>query len=182
MHLLDLVQNSIEAKATKILLEIIEDRKADWLTLRVSDNGRGMTPIECQRALDPFVTSRGTRNIGLGLPLIQMSSQRCGGRLTINSTPGEGTIVEAVYRYSHLDRPPMGNMVGTLRVILIGNPLLHFHYIHKVDNKQFSLSTLEIVNILGEIPLTSPEVLEWLEAYLTSQIDILYGGAENENP
>ena len=43
LHILDLVQNSIEAGAGKVTLEIVEDLKSDTLAIRVSDNGKGMT-------------------------------------------------------------------------------------------------------------------------------------------
>ncbi len=182
LHILDLVQNSIEAGAGKVTLEIVEDLKSDTLAIRVSDNGKGMTQEDCQRAVDPFVTSRKTRKIGLGLPLIQMSAQHCDGFLAIDSAPGKGTTVEAVYRHSHIDRPPLGNMVDTLKTLLVGNPSLDFHYMHIVNTRRFDISTMEITGILGEVPLTHPEVLEWLQEYLFLQLSILYGGAENENP
>jgi hypothetical protein len=181
LHILDLVQNSIEAGATRVTLEIIEDSKADTLTIRVSDNGRGMDADTQRRVIDPFVTTRTTRRVGLGLPLIDMSTKRCEGYLRITSAIGEGTAVEAVYQHSHWDRPPLGNMVETVKSILIGNPEMDFTYHHKVDNAEFTLESREITDTLGDMPLTHPDVILWLNEYLAANVANLYGGVQHEN-
>jgi anti-sigma regulatory factor (Ser/Thr protein kinase) len=181
LHILDLVRNSVEAGASIVELEVCEDPADDLLTICVRDNGRGMSQEECRRVTDPFVTTRTTRRVGLGLPLIDMSTRRCGGYLTIDSKPGQGTVVTAAYQHSHLDRPPLGNMVDTVKTLVIGNPLLDFRYMHIVGSRKFVLKTLEITEALGDIPLTQPEVLEWLQEHLVMNFAILYGGAKNEN-
>ena len=95
LHILDLVQNSIEAGANKVTLEIIEDiHVMDTFVIRVTDNGCGMDEATCKNVIDPFYTSRTTRRVGLGLPLIQMSAKQCNGHLTVTSIPGCGTVVE----------------------------------------------------------------------------------------
>lgn len=181
MHILDLVQNSLEAGATKVTLEIIEDETADTFLIRVSDNGRGMDEDTRRHVLDPFVTTRKTRRVGLGLPLIDMSTQRTGGYLKIDSAPGQGTVVEAVYRYSHLDRPPLGNIAQTVKTIVVANPDIDFSYHHNVGTRKFSVATRELTELLGDMPLTHPEVLSWLDGYLSDNLAILYGGVQREN-
>lgn len=181
LHILDLVQNSLEAGATRVLLEIIEDSSADTLTIRVSDNGRGMDAVTRRRVLDPFVTTRKTRRVGLGLPLIDMSTKQCEGYLKIESTVGQGTVVEAVYRHSHLDRPPLGNLVDTVKTLVIANPQTDFSYRHLVDNAVFALATSELTEILGDMPLTHPDVIVWLDEYLAANEANLYGGVQHEN-
>jgi len=181
LHILDLVQNSIEAGATVVSLAIIEDLGVDLFTIRVSDNGRGMKEELRRHVVDPFVTSRTTRKVGLGLPLIDMSTKRCDGHLTVRSSPGQGTVVEAVYRHSHWDRPPLGNMVETLKSIIVANPDLDFRYSHTFNGAVFSLTTFEITSILEDIPLTQPDVLLWLDGYLKSNFENLYGGVLYEN-
>lgn len=188
LHILDLVQNSIEAGSTKVMLEIVEDMSVkDTLLVRVIDNGQGMDEETCKRVIDPFVTTRTTRRIGLGLPLIDMSTKRCEGYLTISSTPGSGTVVEALYKHSHLDRPPLGNIAETVKSIMIANPELDFSYCHTVEKAAFCAATQELVEILGDLPLTQPDVLVWLHEYLTYNIMNLYssmnlhGGVQDEN-
>lgn len=181
LHILDLVQNSLEAGARTVVLTVKEDIDNDWLQITVSDNGRGMNEAERRRALDPFFTTRSTRHIGLGLPLVEMYTKLCGGYLNIHSNPGKGTVVEAVYRYSHWDRPPLGNIVETLKTIIIANPDLDFHYTHTVNGDSFSVATKEVTEILGDIPLSHPDVIVWLHNYLTENLASLHGGAKRED-
>lgn len=178
LHILDLVQNSIEAGATSINLEIIENFNEDVMIIRVTDNGRGMDEKMRQLVIDPFITTRTTRRIGLGLPLMDMTTKRCGGYLTIASTPGRGTVIEAMFQHSHLDRPPLGNMVETITNILVANPELQFSYQHAVGDKTFIVSSQEIADILKGIPLTQPDVLVWLREFLSENIANLYGGVK----
>ena len=188
LHILDLVQNSLEAGATEVVLEIIEDRHTmDSFMIRVTDNGRGMDEEICNNVIDPFVTTRTKRRVGLGLSLMDMSTKRCNGYLTVTSAPGCGTAVEGFYQHSHLDRAPLGNIVDTIKSIIVANPKLHFSYCHTVDQAVFSLATQELIGILGDVPLTQPDVLVWLNEYLTINEDnlynetILHGGVSFEN-
>lgn len=181
MHLLDLVQNSIEAGAKQVELILCENKSANLFTLTVRDNGRGMTEEKIRQVLDPFVTTRITRKVGLGLPLMDMSTRQCGGSLTIESEVGKGTTVTASYPFDHLDRPPLGNIEQTVRTLLVANPELDFRFEHQVEDKKFVLATQDIVAILGNIPLTQPEVLLWLDEYIEEQLKNLYGGVKGEN-
>lgn len=181
LHILDLIQNSIEAGATAAKLEIIEDIIGNSMIIRISDNGRGMNKKMRQLVIDPFITTRTTRRVGLGLPLMDMSTKRCGGYLKIDSIPGQGTVIEAMYQHNHLDRPPMGNLVETIKSILVASPVLQFSYYHTVNNKSLSISSHEIADVLDGIPLTQPDILIWLHGYLSDNIANLYGGAEDEN-
>lgn len=181
LHILDLVQNSIEAGANSVWLSVIEDHTLDWLTIRIIDNGRGMDAEICRQITDPFFTTRTTRKVGLGLPLIHMSTAQCGGRLLITSEPGQGTTVEASWRWSHIDRPPLGNLALTLKSLIISHSEIDLHYIHQVGHNQFSLSVRELREILNGIPFTQPDVLVWLDEYLYSNERRIYGGVGDEN-
>ncbi|MDR1701549.1 MAG: ATP-binding protein [Sporomusaceae bacterium] len=178
LHILDLVQNTLEAGATDVKLDIEEDTCQNSLIIRVSDNGRGMDEKFRQLVIDPFTTTRTTRRVGLGLPLMDMSTKMCGGYLKIDSAPGVGTTVEAMYERDHLDRPPLGNLVATIKTILVGNPGFGFTYSHTVNGKQFALSAAELTEALGEVDFSHPEVLKWLNDYLTENIFILYEGVD----
>lgn len=181
LHILDLVQNSIEAGAGVVEVTINEDKQHDLLVLRVSDNGRGMDEMTCRQATDPFVTSRTTRRVGLGLPLLEMTAQRTGGYLKIDSQPGRGTVVEAVYGRSHWDRPPLGDLAGALLAIIVANPDLDFSYRHKVGEREFTLATRELKAVLAGVPVSHPEVFAWLKEYLREGLANLYGGVTDEN-
>ena len=166
LHILDIVYNSIEAGATTVELEIVESTVDDLLRIRVADNGRGMDPEMLQRALDPFATSRTTRKVGLGLSLLSANAEASNGHVSVESEPGRGTVVTAVFQASHIDRPPLGNMHSTLLVIAASAPQIDLRYRHERDGKVFVFSTGEIRAQLGDVPLTHPEVLHWLDEFI----------------
>jgi anti-sigma regulatory factor (Ser/Thr protein kinase) len=170
LHILDIVENSIEAGATEVELVVDEDRQADVLSVTVSDNGRGMDEAYARAILDPFVTSRTTRRVGLGLPLIKATAERCAGVLSIESTKGKGTTVKVTFQLSHIDRPPLGDMKSTLLSIAVGRSDIRLHYVHRVDGQSFEFDTAEVKNVLGETPLSEPAVLRWLNEYLEQDI------------
>jgi len=162
LHLLDIVQNSIEAGATLVELTVEEDLGADRLTITVGDDGRGMSEVQVARIFDPFYTTRKTRHVGLGLPLFKVAAERCNGDLTVTSQAGKGTTVRATFQRSHIDRAPLGDMTGTLMSVILANKC-DVHYIHRADGKEFEFHTASIKAELGEIPLLHPEVRRWLQ-------------------
>jgi hypothetical protein len=165
LHILDVLQNSLEAGATLVELAIEEDLGADQLVISVRDNGRGMDQATLARVVDPFYTTRKTRQVGLGIPLFQAAAERCNGSLTISSKVGKGTEVRAVFQHSHLDRAPLGDMTGTLLSFILGG-VCDLIYVHRVNDRQFTLSTAEMRAELGEISLSHPVVREWLREYI----------------
>ncbi len=178
LHILDLVENSTGAGASIVSVSVEEDSRRDELRIRIADNGKGMDASLVSKVTDPFVTSRTTRKVGLGLPLMDMTTRMCGGKLQIESVVGSGTTVDAAWQLSHLDRPPLGNMASTVKAILVMNPGILFRYVHTVDDRSFSLDSGEIRAALGDLPLTQPEVLDWIDQYLKENLSILYGGKE----
>jgi hypothetical protein len=165
LHILDVLQNSLEAGATLVELVIEEDLAADRLVITVRDNGRGMDPATMAQVTDPFYTTRKTRQVGLGIPLFQAAAERCNGSLRITSQVGKGTTLSAIFQYSHIDRAPLGDMTGTLLSFILGG-ICDLRYTHQVNGRQFSLSTAEFRAELGDVPLTHPAVREWLREYL----------------
>lgn len=166
LHVLDILQNAVEAGATRVALMVDEDQAADRLTIIVRDNGRGMDAATAARATDPFFTSRETRHVGLGLPLFAAAAERAGGRLVIRSEPGCGTTVEATFQLSHPDRQPLGDMADTLLAFLLADRAPDLHYWHHVDGETFEFDTADIRAALGDVPLTHPAVRQWLAEFL----------------
>jgi len=135
LHILDIVENSIRASARTIKIRIEEDIEKDWLTLEIEDNGKGMDEVTIKKALDPFFTTKATRRIGLGLPLLNQAARETGGKLEITCQAGKKTIVRATFRYSHPDRKPLGNITETLLVLAAGYAEVDFVYEHKRGNR-----------------------------------------------
>ena len=169
LHILDALENSMEAGATSIELTIDEDLIADRLTITVGDNGRGMSETELARVFDPFFTTRSTRHVGLGIPLFKAAAERCNGGLTISSQLGEGTTLEAAFQHSHIDRAPLGDITGTLLAVILSGSSCDLHYVHRVDGQEFEFDTADIRAELEEVPLTHPAVRKWLQALIAAE-------------
>lgn len=166
LHILDLVENSLSAGATRVTIELSEDTRADWLTVRVADNGRGMDAELARRVVDPFFTTRTTRRVGLGLPFLKQAAEMCGGALTIDSAPGVGTTITATCQHSHIDRMPLGDLPTTILSLVVGNPQADFVYRHSVNERVFQFDTRPIKAELGEVALSEPSVIAYLKEAL----------------
>ncbi|MCK9202843.1 MAG: ATP-binding protein [Bacteroidales bacterium] len=158
MHILDILQNSLRANATKIDLDIDEVTTANQLIIAVSDNGKGMSEEVCEKVTDPFYTSRTTRKVGLGLPLLKQNAEQTGGSLRIESEEGLGTRVTATFILNHIDRPEMGDIAGALVLTITANPDIEFSYRHRKDMQSYTFNTREIKGALGDLPLNDPHV------------------------
>jgi 3',5'-nucleoside bisphosphate phosphatase len=141
LHVLDIAQNSLEAGAGSIEIEIHENLRADTFTIQVRDNGRGMDPETVAKAADPFFTTRTTRRVGMGLPLLAAAARATGGTLSIDAKPGMGTTINATFQHSHLDRAPLGDIETTLMVLLAGQPDKDICFRHCVDDLVFELDS-----------------------------------------
>jgi anti-sigma regulatory factor (Ser/Thr protein kinase) len=166
LHVADLVENSVAAGASLITIEVTEDKQADRLTLRVIDDGRGMDSDWAVRVTDPFVTSRVTRRVGLGLPFLKQAAELCNGGLTIDSEPGVGTTVTATMQYTHIDRMPMGDLPGTILTLVVGYPTCDFVFRHIVDGRTFEFETRWIKEHLDGVSLSEPQVITYLKKAL----------------
>jgi anti-sigma regulatory factor (Ser/Thr protein kinase) len=172
LHLLDIAENGVSAGASRIEMLVEEDLVNDRLKLVIQDNGKGMDEQLLKQVTNPFVTSRTTRKVGLGLPLFKAAAEACGGRLQISSTPGQGTCVEIEFQHSHIDRMPLGDLTSTWLTLLVGFPQIHwlFQYRARVqtnrDDVEFTFDDEPIKLELGEIPLTEPSILTFMRELL----------------
>ena len=120
--MMDIAQNSISAGASLITIRVEEDRPADTLSISVEDNGKGMSPETVQKVIDPFYTTRTTRSVGLGVPLFKMEAEMTGGSFQIDSQLGVGTTLTAVFKPSSVDMIPLGDINGTVQLLISCNP------------------------------------------------------------
>jgi len=165
LHILDIVQNSIRAKATLIGIEITEHPKENNLIISVLDDGTGMSPEQLQRAIDPFYTSRTTRKVGLGLSLFT------GGSFSIESELGKGTKVTAVFGLNHFDRPVMGDLVGTLLILICSPDAPDYVFKHQTPSGEFEFNTRDIKQTLEDVPITHPDVRNFLKEMLQENLE-----------
>ena len=169
LHLLDVAKNSVTAGARHVEIGLTEDSEG-WLTIAITDDGRGMDPEFLSRVTDPFTTTRTTRKVGLGLPLYRLTAEQTGGSLDIRSEVGKGTAVTARFMRRHMDCPPLGDLAGTVALLIQGSPDIELTYRHATPNGRLELSTAELREILGDdVSLAEPEVFAWIQEYLTEQ-------------
>jgi len=143
LHILDIAENSISASAKRIEIRIDEDETNDLLTIEIKDDGKGMDEQTLQKVLDPFFTTRTTRRVGLGLSLLAQATRESDGTIELDSKPGVGTTIKANFRFSHLDRKPMGDIDETIRTLVVGHPGIDFLYEHKKKDSIYHFDTRE---------------------------------------
>ena len=170
MHILDIIGNSVRAGATLVQISIIEKSVEDQMLLVINDNGCGMDRETVQRALDPFFTSRKTRKVGLGIPLLQQNAQLSDGDLVIKSEIGQGTELKASFVRSHIDRPPLGDLPGTISLMVSGNPNVEFLFKHQVDELDYEFDSREVKKVLDGVPVTEPGVISFLKQMIRENL------------
>ncbi len=173
LNILDIAKNSVTAGATRIEITVAEDPAR--LTITVRDNGCGMTPEFVARVTDPFTTTRTTRKVGLGIPLLQMEAQMAGGDLTVASELGKGTATSAWFDPNNIDMPPLGDLASSIVTLIQGSPDIDFLFTHTRGEDGYALDTRELREIMGDISLAEPEVLGWITDFLTENESTLEG-------
>ncbi len=177
LHLLDLAQNSISAGATTVTIRIeIDD--SGWLTMTLQDDGKGMSPELLERVRSPFATTRTTRKVGLGIPMMAENAEKAGGSLSIESEVGKGTVLTATMDTGNIDCLPLGDLAGTLLSLMLTNPLYpDFVFEGKTPKGECSFNTKEVRSVLGsDIPFNEPSVAGWLQEALKEEIEPIFGG------
>lgn len=178
LHILDIAQNAITAGADSLRIAIIEDISGDQLSILIKDDGCGMDAGTLEKAMDPFYTSRTTRRVGLGIPMFKASAEICNGKFRMESTPGIGTEIEVVYPHSHIDRMPLGNMADTLIAIIMSDPDMELIYTHCYEGRKFTLYTKEVKKLLGDVPITTIDVITWLKEYVAEGLEEITNGTD----
>lgn len=182
LNILDIAQNSIKAGATLVQIHLTETE--ELLTLCIADDGCGMTEEVLKGVVNPFYTTRTTRKVGLGLPFLKLTAEQTGGEMKVSSRhesehpENHGTEVVASFFKRHIDFTPLGDIGSTVLTLIQGNPSLDFHFLHTMEENEVVLDTRQLREILGEdIPLNSPEILDWIKQYINEQ----YQHSKNNN-
>ena len=173
LHILDIAENSFRAGAGRVEITVVEDLAADRLTVEIVDDGKGMDARMAAQVTDPFVTTRTTRTVGLGLPLFAQAAQEAGGRLVVESELGRGTRVFAEFEYGHIDRKPIGDISETLVALICGYPALNLQYRHLFAEREFVLDLAELRGELEEVPLDDLQVVVWLRSEIHRALEEL---------
>jgi len=177
LNILDVAQNSVTAGSKLVIIDIEADTVADKLLITVTDDGCGMTGEQASRVTDPFYTTRTTRRVGLGIPFLKMACELTGGSLSINSAPSAGTTISASFTLSHIDRMPLGDIAGTFTALAGPSPDIDFLLRYSVDGRSFSADTREFREILGDVALNEPQVLDFINGYISENREECDAGA-----
>ena len=175
MHVYDLMENSTAANSTLVELTIKDSLKDNIYAFTIKDNGKGMTPEFLAKVTDPWTTSRTTRKVGLGLPLIKMNTENAGGGMKIESEVGKGTVLNFWFQHDHLDRPPMGDLAGTMVLTIAAYPEIRFLFHSQrtkacTDTIDYTLDTDELYEALDGVSLQEPEVMAYLKEMVEENI------------
>jgi anti-sigma regulatory factor (Ser/Thr protein kinase) len=170
LHILDIAENSISAGASQIKITIDENISEDLLKIVIEDDGEGMDADTLSKITNPFVTSRTSRKVGLGIPFFKAAAEACEGSFSIQSKPGAGTTVEAVFKHSHIDRMPLGNIADTFITLLIGAPDIHWLFKYRVNKKEFVFDNEPISQTLDGVAMTEPAVLKYVREMIEEGI------------
>ncbi len=176
LHILDIAENSIAAGAKNIKIAVQEDLPNDRLKVTIQDDGRGMDQDLLAQVSDPFVTSRTTRKVGLGIPLLKAAAEACNGNFDITSNPGQGTCLAVEFQRSHIDRMPLGDLAGTMLTLVVAYPAIHwlFHYQVNTQNEtedtEFTFDDEPIKQELDGLSFTEPTILAFLRELLQEGI------------
>ena len=163
---MDVSENSTRAGASLVEIRVTVDEARDRLAIVIADDGCGMMPEQVSHVTDPFFTTRTTRKVGLGIPFFKFAAESTGGSFSIQSEPGKGTTVTAVFGLSHIDRMPLGDMNATIHNLIVYHPDTDFCYTYTFNDASFTLDTREMREILDGVPLDAPEVSQYIMEYL----------------
>lgn len=172
LNILDITENSVKAGAT--LTEIYIDEVGNKLTLSIKDDGCGMDEATVRSVIDPFYTTRKTRKVGLGIPLLKLACEQTGGHLSITSSTDEkdhGTTVSAVFLKDHIDFTPLGDVTSSIVTLIQGHPNTDFLFRHTTEDGTVELDTRELRTVLEDVPLDTYEVIVWIRDNLKEQYD-----------
>jgi len=147
LYLQDIIQNSITARSSKIECTIKEDQN---MTITIIDNGYGMTEEELEKAITPFYTTRTTRKVGLGLPMIKMLAEQTDGNLKIQSKKNEGTRLEIQLNHHHIDMPPVGNLGEMVYMVSIHQDVEEFIFTYIFEKQEYQFVLSEMKELLGQ--------------------------------
>ncbi len=180
LHILDVAENSLRAKSTLIEINIFESTAKNTFEMMIKDDGCGMSEEYAQRILDPFVTERTTRKVGMGIPLFAATAESANGELRIKSSPGKGTTIWVVMERDHIDRPPLGDIATTVTSLICNEDSIDVVFVHQVDNHKYTLDTREIKENVGDLPLCTSSVISWINDYVNENEIKLREEIDNE--
>lgn len=171
LNVLDIAQNSIRANATLIEITLEVQTHINSLSITIKDNGHGFDPNEYEKGKK--TRTYGDRRNGMGISLFRESAEIAGGDLKITSQKGSGASLTANYALDSPYRMPIGDINATVEALILCCKDTDFIYTYKVDGEGFTLDTAQMKSILSDIPVQTPEIMEYIRCFLRENTDII---------
>lgn len=169
-HILDITENSVRAGATLIEIRVETDRFNNQFRFSIKDNGCGMSSEMVSSLKNPFFTTRTSRRVGMGIPLLMQNCEMSGGDVEISSEQGKGTELIANFGLSHIDRPPEGDIGDVFVNIATGYSQCDFIFEYKTVKGEFLLDTRQVKEIFDGLSINDLDVVEGLKEIVQNQI------------
>jgi len=170
LHILDILQNSIAAQANLIEIEVFENKMENVYSISIKDNGKGMSAEMLSHVTDPYCTSRTTRKVGLGIPLLKQNSERAGGSFSIFSELNKGCFLKAIFQHNNYDRPMMGDIAGVIVLTAAANENIRFIYTHTTETDTYVFDTKEVKEALDGISINQPQIIRYLKEMIIENL------------
>jgi len=170
LHILDILQNSISADANLIEIDVMESIKENIYQISIKDNGKGMTKEMLDNVTDPYFTSRTTRKVGLGIPLLKQNTVRTDGNFEIKSEPGKGCFLKAEFKHNHIDRPMMGDIAAVIVLTAASNEDIDFCYTHKTDSGKYIFDTNEVKEAMDGLSINNADIIRYLKEMIEENL------------
>ena len=169
-HILDITENSVRAGASLIEINVEINKEKGLYAFSIKDNGKGMKPEQVEELQDPFYTTRTTRKVGLGIPLLYQNCEMSGGKVNIDSTFGLGTTLKASFCLSHIDCLPEGEIADVFVNIATGYPKADFVFSYTTPKGAFNLDTRDIKEMFEGLPINNLDVVCGLKEIVKNNI------------
>lgn len=169
-NILDIVHNSIKADSKNIFIDIIICKIKNILEINIKDDGKGMSKDFLNKVTNPYTTTRNTRKVGLGIPLMKFHAEQTDGKFTIESTINKGTSVKVVFTLNHIDRQPLGDLSSYITSLICQFPKIEFHFTYIYDEDVFNINTSEILEIFEGLDIRDPSIQLSLNKFFKSNI------------
>ena len=177
LHMLDLAENSVRAGAKLVEIRLTVDEHK-LITLTIRDDGCGMSPELLQRVMSPFGTTRTTRKVGLGIPLMAQNARLTGGDIAVQSEEGKGTVFTATLHGDSIDCLPLGDVAATFVSLISANPEKpDFRLECASPRGEMEFDTREVRQALGgDVALNEPEIISWMLEGIREELQPIFGG------
>lgn len=180
MITLELIQNSIQAKASRIDITLSLNQADQHSCLIVQDNGCGMDEATLKRFSSPFYTSRTTRQFGLGVAFFKQAVQQAQGTWSAHSSCGQGTTISGSWLSQHWDAPPLGNLGEMIILALQSHPELHVHFSFSFNSRSYDFDSKILESSLAPVSISELAILQWIEKEINTNIQHCKGGIDHE--